>query len=153
MREHSCPPCPLDYDLFSLPRAVLDLHFEACYKLHVLLLQPFMQQNPPEELLGNRGWETLFPSVIHFSLGMLKGFSHLHRRKVSSSKLCQSRKSTGAVQFLQRAGEEELLACERSCERFLEVFLDQERETDLGCIQERFLSASRGIGLGSMTRL
>lgn len=63
-------------------------------------------QNPLEELLGGSGWETSFPSVIHFSLGMLKGFSHLHRRRASSSKHCQSGKPTGVVWLLQRAERE-----------------------------------------------
>lgn len=43
-----------------------------------------------------------------------------------------------------RAETEKLLDFERNCERFLAMFLDKEREIDLRCNQDSFLSASRG---------
>lgn len=113
------------------------------------------QVTEPSRRTGGRQWVR---NIIPFSNSFLprnaEGLLSSSQEKSKQFKTLPEQKIYwGCVIPAKSREREELLALERSCERFLEVFLDRERETDLGCIQDRFPNASRGIRLGSMTWL
>lgn len=94
----------------------------------------------------------IIPFSNSFLLRNVEGLPSSSQEKSKQFKTLPEQKTYwGCVTPAKSREREELLAFERSCERFLEVFLDQEREIDLGCIRDRFWNASRGIRLGSMT--
>lgn len=101
---------------------------------------------------GGREWSrNITPFGNSFLLRKAEGLLSPSLEKSKQFKTLSELKNYWGCVIPAKIRDRKILLFKRSCERFLEVFLDQERETDLGCIQDRFLSASKGIALGSMT--
>lgn len=97
---------------------------------------------------GGREWRrNVVPFSSSFLLRNAEGLLSSPLEKSKQFKTLPELKNHWHFVIPAKSRERQMACVWESCERFLEVFLD------LGCIQDRFLSASKGLGLGSMTLL